>query len=500
MPDMSILLQMCTERVYDDNIFHVIGLQTTATTREVRRRKEDLESAHDMGEESWKSEFRHLLGNRPVPTFEEVQIAFEHLADPEYRIVSEFFWLWPQDDSDAALKALAEGKRSVAFKIWEQAALGFGKKRSIAQHNLAIAYQFYAIDAELQAIESEEVPEDFHLQMCDYWEKSFSYWEDLADSDDFWHIFETRMREFDDPRLNGDLVRSFRIQFPVAFDNINARLAAEYAKHDKFSEAKRHVDYMLKTMSGLDNVDETLRILFEPMERKVAALIRRRDEVIAQDPVAGFESAKALLDESDEILRIVRGVLNKNQRIRTVILTDVFHACNRYIVAYGNKTEKWDVCLEVLKLLSPMACTPETAKLLAKNVDVVTKNAEALALKKEEEELQKVCCVCGKREGQKTFWGGLVSISRQAVSLYGNVQRDYSSFGAVRYSTMKIEVPHCQKCGHLQESQMRLYKPIARAFKDGYKIGDKPSRASMREAWGLPPTQMTLPRRSLFNI
>ncbi|MBR1871359.1 MAG: hypothetical protein IJ802_05990 [Kiritimatiellae bacterium] len=498
MPDKSILIKLCTEKVYSDNIFHLLGLQTSASAREIRRRREDLEAAHNMGADAWKREFGHLLATRPVPAFEEIEEAFEHVEDPEYRIASEFFWLWPLDEDDTALKALAEGNKTAAFNIWEQAAAGFGKQRFIAQHNIAVAYQLYAIDAELQAILAGEMPQPLHLKMCNYWKESFQHWEELADNDDFWNIFETRMREFDDPRLNRDFVRRFRIQFPIAFDNINAHLAAEWAKHRRPAEAKRHVDYMRKTMRGLDNVEESLRILFEPMERKITALIKKHDDAARQNPGAGLDCAKALLDESAEIVRIVQSVLDSNQRTRREILTGVFRACNRYLAAYANKTKEWDACLEMLKRLSPLACTDETEKQLAKNIEIVAENAKVFASRREREEAQKTCCGCGKKEGQKTFWGSIIRISLQEVSLFGKVQRDYSSFGAVRYATLKINVPHCQKCGRLKEWQILEYKPIALAIKDGYELGDKPSRSAMRKAWGLPPTESTLPRRNLF--
>ena len=396
--EKSMLMQLCTENVYNDNIFHLLGLKTTATPREIRRRREDLESAHDMGEEAWKREFRHLLGNRPIPTFEEVQTAFEHLTDPEYRIVSEFFWMWPIEGDDSALKEFVGGQRSAAIRIWEQAALGFGKKRSIAQHNLAIVYQLYAIDAELQAIASDgEVHDDFHKQMCDYWEKSFGYWEELADNDAFWEIFATRMREFNDPRLTGDFVRHFRQQFPIAFDSINARLAAKYARLDRLDEAKRHVDYMFKTMSTLDDVDETIRILFRPTFIKLERLMEKYNQLVNMLPQKGLDAANELIDVTVDDYSMICGLLGGENptgelhiakaklrriqndpkmcpssskidialnevkqresllKIRESLYDPVVKACFNYLFKYSEATKDWDITIKWDEFLSKLA-------------------------------------------------------------------------------------------------------------------------------------------------
>lgn len=406
----SMLIKLCTENVYNDNIFHLLGLQTTATPRQIRRRREDLESAHDMGEDAWKREFRHLLGNRFIPTFEEVQAAFEHLADPEYRIVSEFFWMWPIDDNDLALKDLIGGKRSAAIRRWEQAAVGVGKKRSIAQHNLAIVYQFYAIDAELQAIDVAEVPDDFHRQMCDYWTQSFSYWEDLADSDEFWNIFEARMCEFDDPRLTGDFVRIFRKQFPVAFGTINARLASEYAKRDKVAEAKRHVDYMLKSMNDVDDIEETLRVFFRSTFKKITLLIEKYDELVKNCPQKGLDAANKVIDATTSDYDVICGLFGGEEptaalyavgaklrrlqhdprmlhsvreinaalseekkqkallKMRESLYDPVVKACFNYLFKYSEATKDWGITIEWDDFLRKLAMSEKLRDQISKDL------------------------------------------------------------------------------------------------------------------------------------
>lgn len=420
----STLMRLCNENVYNDNVFHLLGLRTTATPRQIRRKRDDFESAKALGLESWREAFKHLMGNRPIPTSEDVEEAFNHLEDPEYRIVSEFFWMWPLGDDDHALDELADGRRNNALSIWEQEALGFGKKRTIAQHNLAVAYQFYALDAELQALDNGGyMPQEFRTKMLSYWEKSFSYWEEIADNDELWEIFESRMREFDDPRLTGGFIRRFRAEFPVAFDNINAQLAARYAKGSHFGDAKRHVEYMSRTMSGLDDVQENMNIIFTPMEQRVDLLIDGYEEKVKTNPKQGLEYANKLLAETEEIRRVAEGLLKENQRIRTGIFTKIVSACNRYQVQYGNKTEEWEGCRNLLLRLKEIACTPESKKIVEKNIETVDGNIKY-------DKLQNNCLCCG-REGVK---------SKKTVHLHTRIV-----FGN-EWRNLDVDVCMCRMC------------------------------------------------------
>lgn len=386
----SVLTKLCSENVYMDNLFHILGVGIDVTPRKLRRRREDIDSAHEFGEDAWRNQFKHLLGNCEIPTYQEVCDAFARIENPEERIVSEFFWFWPTGDGDSSLDDLLAGRKLAAIKAWENGEYAYGKARTISIHNLAVVYHLYAIDAELQAIaDGGKVPDDYHSKMCSYWDKSFSYWEQLADNDDFWDLFAARIKEFDDPRLTDDFVRRFRAEFPVAFDNINAHIAAEYAKLGAYTDAERHVNYMLKTMSGMDDVQSTLNVLFEPMESMVKRLINNFDSKVAQSPRQGLECTKSLLAETDEIRRVAVGLLSEGQKIRTGLLSEIAWACNRYQVAYGSETKDWEACLDVLEQLRSLACTPELKKTIGANIATISKNIEF-------KKLEDTCLCCGK--------------------------------------------------------------------------------------------------------
>ena len=49
----SVLTKLCTENVYIDNMFHILGVGIDVTPRKLRRRREDFDSANEFGEEAW---------------------------------------------------------------------------------------------------------------------------------------------------------------------------------------------------------------------------------------------------------------------------------------------------------------------------------------------------------------------------------------------------------------------------------------------------------------
>lgn len=513
--EISILMQMCTENVYNDNIFHVLGLPINATPKKIRRRREDIEAAHTLGGDSWKNEFKYLLGGRGTPTLEEANAAFERLEDPEFRLLSEFFWVWPTSDADTSVEEIVSGDRTRAIKTWENEALGVGRKRSIAQHNLAVVYQFYAIDAEQQLLDQMKVsanllddPEwqEFKTKLCEYWEKSFSYWEEIVDNDEFWDQFIERLKAVDDPRLTTGLARRIREEFPVAFDNINAGLAVAYARINKFEEAKRHVDYMIKTMSGLDDVDELFKIIFEPMERRVALLIARYDEKAREDGRTAKECAEKLLAETAEIRSVALALLQSGQRLRAKLFADIVSACNRYQVIYGNSTKDWKGCSQILASLKALDKSDELKRLIEENTKVVQQNIK-------EDEESRTCWCCKKQMSSRhTFtvpmYGNVYADadrwevqSAQSVFLrlrfgggrgYGYqspemvLRRECPHLGCTRFETIQIKVPCCPECASsLTWGKVKNYPPIAKLVQQGFKLGKKPDDYDSMSAWGL---------------
>ena len=171
--EASTLMQLCTENVYNDNIFHLLGLPTLATLRQIRRRREDLEAAHEMNVDAWVREFGHLRGIRAVPSFEEVQVAFERLKDPEFRLVSEFFRAWDDGGAGEGINPQGGEAREILMKLEARLSGNCG----VAVHDTAVLRHKYAVESELMLIHAGEyAPSDgaFKAGILQDWNESFS--------------------------------------------------------------------------------------------------------------------------------------------------------------------------------------------------------------------------------------------------------------------------------------------------------------------------------------
>lgn len=450
----------CNAKVYATNPFHILGLSAFANGREIRRRKEDLDSACAMGASSWKDEFKHLLGNTPVPGVDTVAAAFRRIENPQQRIVDEFFWFWPiEGRDDEAFDALSEGKKTTAEKIWKREEKSGNIRRAvIAKHNLAVYNHFYAIDSEWQFIESGSDKDGdavAYTAMLGYWKDALVRWEDLADDEDFWDVVKERVPAIGDNRLTTGYIRRMRDEFPVAFDRINGDLAVEYAKLPNHHEdTERHLQYMNESHQGLDDVQATLDAIFDPIKREVDLLIREANRVRNATPHSALSAARTLLKNTEGVRKMADEMLGSDSEIRTKIYDKIASECNFCQVAYGNKTKQWEECMKFLKDVIPLACDDELKDVMNKNLKVVTENFE-------DYKRDNYCWFC-----QQHLADPSLAIK---IKMYGDVQIQTQMFSSQYRATWRnitVSVPRCKCCEDAKRAREAESSRAWRAYQD----------------------------------
>ena len=102
--------------LYANNAFRLSGLPASATSRDIRRRSEQLRVMAQLGTGTDTGQGVLPLAERPGAA--AVADALERLRDPSRRLVDELFWFWPAE-SDEAMAALRRGDADAAMNTWE---------------------------------------------------------------------------------------------------------------------------------------------------------------------------------------------------------------------------------------------------------------------------------------------------------------------------------------------------------------------------------------------
>lgn len=497
-----VLEDVCNSSVYDKNAFFLLGLPVDTTSRKIRRRQEDLiDGLSVMGAAAWDGEFeKYLLGNICAPKVDFARGLFEQLKDPEFFATEMFFWFWPQGDgSDDAVSAILRGERDVAVRIWVSDMGKPGARGLIARHNLAIALHYYAIDGEktlrrtakksaADAVSGNAINYSDVLDSCwdgvdgsgdetqvvnegndylkavdQYWRSSFELWEDLADDDSFWDIFGEKVEKLNDPRLDAEFIESFRELFPVCFDRINADFMVEYAQSDDMASAKRHFDYMVSTMSGEDDVEETMERAFKPMADKVKVLIKQCTGV--KNPKQVLKACKELLNGSSGFVKILKTLVPNGNSYTKNTINDIVTAIDGKLPMYSRETGDYEPCLALTKQLLPLAASPMMKDKIEKSI------AEWSDLVKEAR-ARGTCVVCNRYIGK--------NIGTTSVKLHCDVHRDPLMYGRYEFRTRTIDVPVCSGClWKFENNHAKHYGPVKKSLSEGWKFGEKPSQAEL---------------------
>lgn len=359
------LLAACNPTVYRHNAFRLTGLPVDATTRQLKRRIDDLKAAEEIDDAD--EEHTHAFALDPPPTTDQIREAAQRLNDPERRIIEEFFWFWPTEwghgTKDPSIAALVKGDKDTAFGLWSAAVSNHhGPATVVAKHNLAVMYHLVALDSEHLALNSDLEPAQL-ATVAKHWRTSFKWWEELADDETFWSIVTDRIRLMDDPRLTTGFARRMRTTLPEAMDKINALLALAFIERGKHDLAMNHITYMIETNQGQDDVAATMALVTEPLISRLKTAISHAETAATQTPKSSNAAAANLLEVAQEPVAILRKFLpDKDPQLVDVcdaIVNACLHCHRAYVRAAPDEAKTWNAALRVLKAAKDYAATEE---------------------------------------------------------------------------------------------------------------------------------------------
>ena len=296
-----------------------------------------------------------------------------------------------------------------------------------------------------------------------YWKSAFELWECLSFDDAFWDVFADKVKKLNDPRLDEEFITSFREKFPICFDGINADFMVAYAKMNDIASAKRHFGYMLSTMSGDDDVEETMERAFKPMSEKINVLIKKCAAATNSKQV--LKVCKDLLSGSSDFVKMLKALVPGGNSYTRTIINDIVLAVDNKLPAYSRETGDYEPCLTITKQLLELAATPMMRERIRKSIE-----EWAELIRKERE--GNTCVVCG-------YYGGK-NIPRKSVKFHCDVRRDPLMYGRYEFRTRTIEVPVCHNCiGKFYDIKSISYGPVKQSLAEGWKFGEKPNQSEI---------------------
>ncbi|MEV4477224.1 hypothetical protein [Nonomuraea sp. NPDC049504] len=327
-------LQVATDKdLYRHNAFRISGLAVTATPREVRRRVSEARAAEALGAEHTAgvtAPGSRWLPLKPPADHAAVREALRRLEDPVRRVVDEFFWFWPLEESDGA--GLMKARQAWEGLAKQRTRAGAERSpdddaRSIAVHNLAVVYHADAVEAKGSIGASGR-------RML--WQRAYRHWRMVLDDAGCWRWLDERIRALGDPRLRTVSGDAFRDALPTVLLELHAGITVDAARRQGGEKAARgHVSLMREFMADEGVLDAVLRRATAP----TVAAIRHRNEAAAgpdDEPAALERSAASLLAETKPDLQVLRAVLGAEHPVVSGAADAVASAVNGCAVACAN--------------------------------------------------------------------------------------------------------------------------------------------------------------------
>lgn len=150
-----------------NNPFRVLGLQATASTRDIAKRVSDLETFAELGKSKvYPHDFPRL--GALDRSLEAIKDAARKIEQTEDRLFHSFFWFRAGDSVDElALDSLAAGKIDEAIELWNKQLGKKGPKKYTWRLNLCVIRLLKANGGVLNRVEMDEALEDIGFVIDD---------------------------------------------------------------------------------------------------------------------------------------------------------------------------------------------------------------------------------------------------------------------------------------------------------------------------------------------
>jgi len=424
------LLELADPDLFRNNPFRILGLSVYASDREIKKHVEKLQIMARIGDAQLRVDGPLALDRPPDDSC--LRSAVHDLRDPERRLIYEFFWFWPvmRGENDQGLIELSSQNITSAIEFWEKVE-SHSDIGSLASHNLAVLYHAAAFDLESEARSTPLSKETKVLQDA-YWHQAFRRWKDLSRNDHFWGLFNSRVRELDEPQLTPGTVRRLQLTLPTALLSMTARLVVSAAERGDKTETNRHRRLMNESDLGPAANERALSRALSATGLRITRLCERTESQVSGREETGYEATRNLLEEAKPLLIMLDELLPAGNRLRDEVRDQVAQTALDCQIPFGNKTENWKACVELLELTRPYPVSASIKSRIEENLKVVRENLKLKSLIS--------CWFCKEKEGDVD--------ATLEVKMYGDVKRFSTGLNSrrVEWRNATVSVPRCVQC------------------------------------------------------
>ncbi len=294
--------------LFRDNAYNVLGLDISASQKEINKRSKEIVNLLKIDEEStYETDLEVAEAKRTEAT---VKDAVQKLSSPTKKIQEYFFWFDVENDTDEkALQFLQNGKVNEAIDLWskdadKETATGFVSKK-----NLAILYSVLLVHKGLKS----------HLT------QSISCWKDLVLSDKFWTYFEKIYALNDEVGTSDSALKAFRNNVTDVLADFYTDISqskGDNSYYSLFSQVfavkgqKMQRDVLSPIYEAINDTSEKLRNLnisedniVSPEEvaelKKLTRLLQTNFDKLKELGLYSDSQSKTMRDKAAEALRVV---------------------------------------------------------------------------------------------------------------------------------------------------------------------------------------------------
>jgi len=268
--------------LFHHNAFHILGLDTSASQRDILKRSKEIVNYLKIDE---SPEYELDIGLfDDLRTEKSIKEALQRLQIPKKRIKEYFFWFQVADRVDEQALGLFKNKDYLnAIRIWQNASEGNTIKALLYKKNLVILYCL------LLLIEDNK----------DYLKESLRTWKELIDSEKFWKAFSKLYKLHDEQAISQTVINDFK-------NHIVSDLSDIYTEFYQIHNDSKYVDEFQNQFSvkGEKVEKAVLNPVFQTINNAIEKLEKMK---VSEDGVLDEQES----NDIKELVGIIQSELNK---------------------------------------------------------------------------------------------------------------------------------------------------------------------------------------------